>query len=70
MFSGGSAPAIFHCNCGATEQLGEKGDSAHCGRGPGLKPSLFYWLYAGVETPASLRKNEVPSFSPSCEIVP
>jgi hypothetical protein len=22
---------------------------------PGLKPDIFCWLYAGVETPASLR---------------
>ena len=28
---------------------------------PGAKAAYFYWLNAGVETPASLRKGEMPS---------
>jgi hypothetical protein len=45
--SGAKAHRFLLTLYGTAEQLAEKL--------PGLKPALFCWLYAGVETPASLR---------------
>jgi len=35
-------------------------------KGPGLKPALFSWLYAEVETSASLRKYQTIGFPAAC----
>jgi hypothetical protein len=59
-------PALYQ---GTTSQVAEKwgtGGNLRKNLSPGLKRALICWLYAGVETPASLPMEFFPQAVQSC----